>query len=126
MPIWLGFIWTLPNTAIGLLLGALTFQAPRIRHGLVLFDRGPRGLTWIMVRARRSAMTVGFVVLSAVPVEGRLLAHERHHVRQYCAWGPLFIPVYVLLAIPFGYARHPMEIRAALASGERSPPDERV
>lgn len=60
----------------------------------------------------RTAMTVGFVVLSAAPVEGVLLAHERHHVRQYLALGPLFIPAYLVLAIPFGYRRHPMELRA--------------
>lgn len=68
-------------------------------------------------------MTVGFVVLSAAPVEGRLLAHESHHVRQYAAWGPLFIPVYLLLAIPYGYRRHPMEVRARRAAGE---PDRRA
>jgi hypothetical protein len=45
-------------------------------------------------------MTIGFVVVSARPVEGQLLAHERHHVRQYCAWGPLFIPVYLLWRSP--------------------------
>jgi hypothetical protein len=115
VPTWLGFIWTLPNTVIGLLLGMLTFQRPRLAHGLLLFDRGPRGLTALMLKARRSAMTVGFVVLSSTPLEGRLLAHERHHVRQYCAWGPLFIPTYLLLAIGFGYRRHPMELRAVAA-----------
>lgn len=46
-------------------------------------------------------------------LEGRLLAHERHHVLQYMVWGPLFIPVYFLLVIPFGYRRRPME-RAAI------------
>ena len=61
-------------------------------------------------------MTIGLVVLSAVPLEGRLLAHERHHVRQYMAWGPLFIPAYFLLAIPFGYRRHPMELAAIRAA----------
>ena len=65
-------------------------------------------------------MTVGFVVLSSAPVEGRLLAHEAHHVRQYAAWGPLFIPVYLVLAIPYGYRRHPMEVRARRAAGEAS------
>lgn len=115
MPTWLGFVWTSPNTLLGLALGALTFQRPRLAHGLVLFDRRPRGLTWLLRTARRGAMTVGFVVLSATPVEGRLLAHEAHHVRQYCAWGPLFIPIYLLLAIPFGYRRHPMEARARRA-----------
>lgn len=115
---WLGFVWTSPNTLLGLLLGLLTFQVPRVAHGLVLFDRAPRGLTWVMARANRGAMTVGYVVLAATPVEGRLLAHEAHHVRQYRAWGPLFIPVYLALAAVFGYRRHPMEERARLAAGE--------
>ena len=115
MPVWLGFAWTLPNTLLGVILGLLTFQTPHVREGLVVFDRHPRGLTRLMPRLGRSAMTVGFVVLSSRPLEGRLLAHERHHVHQYMVWGPLFIPVYFLLAIPFGYRRHPME-RAAIRS----------
>jgi hypothetical protein len=118
MPLWLGFVWTLPNTALGLLAGLLTFQRPSFREGLVLFDRRPRGLTRVMLRAGRTAMTVGFVVVSAQRVEGTLLAHERQHVRQFCAWGPLFIPVYLLLAIPYGYRRHPMELAARRAAGE--------
>jgi hypothetical protein len=113
----LGFVWTLPNTLLGLVLGLLTFQTPRAHDGLVLFDRRARGVTWLMPRLGRSAMTVGLVILAARPLEGRLLAHERHHVRQYLAWGPLFIPVYLLLAIPFGYRRHPME-RAAQRAAE--------
>jgi hypothetical protein len=116
MPIWLGFVWTLPNTVLGLLAGLLTFQRPRVAHGLLLFDRTPRGLTRLLLRGNRTAMTMGFVVVSAAPVEGRLLAHERHHVRQYCAWGPLFIPVYLLLALGYGYRRHPMEVRAVRAA----------
>jgi len=114
----LGFVWTLPNTVLGLLLGLLTFQRPRVRVGAVTFDRTPRGLTWLMARMNRSAMTVGFVILSAVPVEGNLLLHERHHIRQYMAWGPLFIPVYLVLAVPFGYRRHPLERAARRAAGE--------
>jgi hypothetical protein len=121
MPIWLGFIWTSPNTVIGLVLGFLTFQRPRVAHGALLFDRTPRGLTALMPRLNRSAMTVGFVILSARPLTGTLLAHELHHIRQYEAWGPLFIPVYFLLAIGFGYRRHPMEVRAQIAAGEREP-----
>lgn len=112
MPIWLGFVWTLPNTLLGLLVGLLTFQRPRLAHGLLLFDRGPRGVTALLRRGGRAAMTVGFVVVSAEQVEGQLLAHERHHVLQYCAWGPLFIPVYLLLAMGYGYRRHPMELAA--------------
>ena len=118
VPIWLGFVWTLPNTVLGLVLGLFTFQMPRLRHGLVLFDRGPRGLTSMMPRLGRTAMTVGFVIVSAKPVEGRLLAHERHHVRQYMVWGPLFIPAYLLIALRYGYRRHPMELAAVRAADE--------
>jgi hypothetical protein len=117
----LGFAWTLPNTLLGLGLGALTFQRPRIHGGAIVFDRGPRGVTSLLVGMGRSAMTVGFVILSAVPVEGRLLVHERHHIRQFMAWGPLFIPVYLALTVPYGYRRHPMERAARRASGEEPP-----
>lgn len=114
----LGFVWTVPNTVLGLLLGLLTFQAPRAHGGAIVFDREPRGLTKALRAMDRTAMTVGFVIVAAVPVEGRLLVHERHHIRQYMAWGPFFIPVYLLLAIPFGYERHPMERAARRAAGE--------
>jgi hypothetical protein len=114
----LGFVWTVPNTVLGLLLGLLTFQAPRAHGGAIVFDREPRGLTRALRAMDRTAMTVGFVIVAAVPVEGRLLLHERHHIRQYMAWGPFFIPVYLLLAIPFGYKRHPMERAARRAAGE--------
>jgi hypothetical protein len=63
-------------------------------------------------------MTVGFVIVSATPVTGRLSTHERHHIKQYCVLGPLFIPVYLCLAIPYGYKRHPMELSAMRAAGE--------
>jgi hypothetical protein len=114
----LGFVWTLPNTLIGLILGLLTFQRPRAADGALIFDRVPRGVTWLLPRLRRGAMTVGFVVLSSEPVRGALLVHERHHIRQYMAWGPLFIPAYLALAIPFGYRRHPFERAARRAAGE--------
>jgi hypothetical protein len=83
-------------------------------------------VTALMPRANRAAMTIGFVIVSTRPVTGTLLAHERHHIRQYCAWGPLFIPVYLVLSIPYGYRRHPMELRAQRAAGERPPGTERV
>ncbi len=118
MPTWLGFIWTSPNTLLGLVVGLLTFQRPRLAHGLLLFDRGPRGLTTLMRRMNRLAMIVGFVVVSSVPVEGYLLVHERWHVRQYMLWGPLFIPVYLLLAVGYGYRRHPMERGAERAAAQ--------
>jgi hypothetical protein len=114
----LRFVWTLPNTLLGLLAGALTFQRPRIVEGALVFDRGPRGLTAVMRAFDRAAMTVGYVIVSSEPVEGTLLRHEVEHIRQYERWGPFFIPVYLLLAIPYGYRRHPMELAAMRASGE--------
>ena len=117
----LGFVWAMPNTLLGLVLGALTFQTPRIHGGAIVFDRGPRGVTWMLRAMNRTAMTLGFVIVSAAPVEGRLLVHERHHVRQSMLWGPLFVPVYLALAIPFGYRRHPMERAARRAAGEVQP-----
>ena len=27
------------------------------------------------------------------------MAHEAHHVRQYSAWGPLFIPAYLVASV---------------------------
>lgn len=117
----LGFVWAMPNTLLGLVVGALTFQTPRIHGGAIVFDREPRGVTWLLRAMNRTAMTLGFVIVSAAPVEGRLLAHERHHVRQSMLWGPLFVPVYLALAIPFGYRRHPMERAARRAAGEINP-----
>ena len=114
----LGFVWTVPNTVLGLVLGALTFRLPRAHGGAFVFDGSPRGLTRLLRAMGRTAMTVGFVIVAAVPVEGTLLAHERHHIRQYSRWGPFFIPVYLILVIPFGYRRHPMERAARRAAGE--------
>ena len=104
--------------SVGLVLGLLTFQRPRLVRGVVAFDRAERGLTWVLRRLDRTAMTVGHVVISARPLEGALLAHELHHVRQCRAWGPLFIPAYLLLAAIFGYRRHPFERAAMRAAGE--------
>jgi hypothetical protein len=63
-------------------------------------------------------MTVGFVIVANRTVEGTLLEHERYHIRQYMRWGPLFIPAYLALAVPFGYRRHPFERAARRVAGE--------
>ena len=114
----LGFLWSLPNTVLGLALGALSFVRPRLAGGLVIFEGSPRGVNWVLSRMHRAAMTVGFVIVSNVPVEGTLLEHERAHVRQSMALGPFFVPAYLILAIAFGYRRHPMERAARRAAGE--------
>ena len=108
-----GFVWTLPNTILGLLLGLCTFQRPRLDRGVVLFDRGSRGVSVLLERLGRTAMTVGFVVIAVERVHGALLEHELRHVRQYCVWGPLFLVVYGGLFLRYGYDRHPFERAAA-------------
>jgi hypothetical protein len=114
----LGWFWAMPNTVAGLVVGLFTFQLPRLHGGAICFDRAPRGVTWLMPRLHRIAMTMGFVILSAQPLEGRLLVHEQHHIRQFERLGPLFGPVYFGLAIRYGYRRHPMERAARRAAGE--------
>ena len=74
-----------------------------------------------------SAITLGHVVLAASERSlAETRAHERVHVRQYEAWGPLFPLVYVgasVAALVRGrgpYAGNVFETRAARESGELS------
>jgi hypothetical protein len=105
-------VWTAPNTAIGLLIGALgmPFGArPRWRRDdlALVFQHFPWGRPG-------GAMTLGNVILHAgvdldvdchtyahragLCDEPRvsLAAHERAHVFQYMVLGPLFLPLYLL------------------------------
>lgn len=107
----LGLLWALPNSVLGLVAGllAMPFGArPKFRrrdlalvfHG---FPMGPGG-----------ALTLGNVMLSThsdmdtlcttyahrakwcVQPKTRIGDHERAHVLQYMALGPLFLPLYFL------------------------------
>ena len=107
----LGVVWTLPNTAIGLLLGAigLPFGAHahwRRRDLALVFHRWPWG--------PGGAITFGNVILHTgdnldspcVTYAHRaghgdepaimLADHERAHVYQYLVLGPLFLPLYLV------------------------------
>ena len=120
-----GFVWTLPNTLIGLIFGALTLSKPRWSGWCVLFDRDARGFASFLRRIHRSAMTLGVVMMGNVPIEGRLRWHEDHHVKQSMWLGPFFIPVYLVVALFTGYHRHPMEKgaeRAAIRTAARIGP----
>ncbi|WP_441004851.1 hypothetical protein [Xanthomonas sp. NCPPB 1067] len=123
----LGAAWTLPNTALGLLVGAIgvCFGArPRWSHRelALVFDAWPWG--------PGGAMTLGNVILlkgasldlpcstyahaagrcEHPPV--RLGDHERAHVYQYMLLGPLFLPVYLLCGGI--HVRNPLERAADL------------
>jgi hypothetical protein len=114
----LGFLWTLPNTILGLVLGLLTFSVPRLEGGAIIFDRRPTGVNALIKLMGRSAMTVGFVILGNTKVQGTLLAHEQHHIRQYMKLGIFFLPTYFALAARHGYSKHPFERSARRAAGQ--------
>ena len=97
------YLWTLPTTAIGLLVAAVGLVSggrARIVEG-VLEVYGP-AVAWLLRRATllpggASAMTLGHVVLGRdAETLDRTRAHERVHVAQCQRWGPLFIPAYLL------------------------------
>ena len=112
------YVWASPNTLLGLLFGVLSFQRPRLESGVILFDRHLRGFVWTLHLFRRAAVTYGHVVLADRSVEGSLLVHELHHVRQYERLGPLYIPLYILIWLFTGYRGHPFEEAARIAERE--------
>lgn len=114
----LAYVWASPNTLLGLLLGLLAFQRPRLTQGILLFDSHVRGSTWVLRMFRRAAVTYGHVVLGNRRVEGPLLVHELHHVRQYERLGVLYIPLYLVIWLFTGYRKHPFEEAARLAEAE--------
>lgn len=113
------YAWASPNTLVGVLLGLLSLQRPRRAGGVLVFDRTPRGFLRAFALTGYRAITLGHVVLCTRRLEGRLLAHELGHVRQYEVLGPLFLPVYLLLFGLRGYRRHPLE-RAADRAARRA------
>ena len=109
----LGYVWALPNTLLGLLLGLLSLQRPRLDGGVVVFDRARRGFLWAFGKSKWRAITLGHVVLATRRLEGRLRNHELTHVRQQARLGPLFLPSYLALHVFTGYAKNPFETAAA-------------
>jgi hypothetical protein len=107
----LGMIWTSPNTMLGIIIGCFGFlfgadvQWHRQELALVF-----RHLPW----GPGGALTLGNVILytgseldsschtyahrAGIAVEPviSLADHERAHVYQYLALGPLFLPLYLL------------------------------
>jgi hypothetical protein len=102
----LRYLWALPNTFVGLLFVPLTCVKGgqrRIVDGVLELDAP--AIAWMLRRCipmpgGAAAMTLGHVVIGR---DGRALAltrdHERAHVRQCEAWGPVFIPAYLLAGV---------------------------
>jgi hypothetical protein len=98
----LAHLWAAPNTALGLLAGALMLGlGGRMRAvaGVVEFHGGVVGRLFAGSTQRpcSGALTLGHVILGTDAAGlDRLRKHELVHVRQYERWGPLFLPAYAL------------------------------
>jgi hypothetical protein len=110
----LGAIWSFfPNTLLGFGFALLSGALPRPRDGLLVAESN-RGLANLFLTRRGfGAITLGRVVVSAIPVTPELLMHESHHARQYEVLGPFYVPVYLTLQARHGYADNPLEQEAA-------------
>src|SRR5262245_39786217 len=96
------YVWASPNSAIGLLFGAvMSLFGARVRgvRGVLEFSGGwiGSGLRHPASRFPFRAMTFGHVILGtdAAALEDAR-EHEHVHVRQYEAWGPFFLPAYLV------------------------------
>ena len=72
----LGYLWALPGTIVGLLLGATTFERPTVRRGVLVFE-GARGFAALHRRLGFRAITFGHVVISSEPLDVRLFAQDQ-------------------------------------------------
>ena len=107
----LGVLWTLPNTLLGLIAGALGMPwgaRPRFnqRDFAVVFHYWPWGPGGALTLGNTILHTGDTLDCECVTYEHRaghrqhppikLGDHERAHVYQYMVLGPLFLPVYLL------------------------------
>ena len=111
------WLWPLPWTLLGLLLGGLACLAGarvRVEQGAVEFSGGRFG-AWASASEGGvgpfgvTAITLGHVILgSSAALLDTLRAHEQVHVRQYERWGPFFVPAYLASSLWQGVCgRHP-------------------
>ena len=123
-----GHVWAGPLTLAGLVVaGACGGRPVRVHDGaidVVAPRRGP--LAWFFRRARVSAYTWGATIVyrdRSLLADERLLLHERAHVRQCLALGPLMVAAYPaasLWQLARGrrlYRDNWFEARARLAEG---------
>ena len=105
MPVLLRYLWSSPNSLLGLTVALLALPQGRARlvEG-VLEVHGPL-LAWALTRlvpipGGAAAMTLGHVVLGRdAACLARTRAHERVHVEQCERWGPFFVPAYLTASL---------------------------
>jgi len=89
----LRFLWALPGSVIGFLLGAFSFALPRYDEGTLVFESRV-GFAALLKRVGYTAITLGQVIVVHDRLIPSLRAHEREHVRQWMLGGPLFAVAY--------------------------------
>ena len=124
----LGWLWALPTTLVGVLLGFIGGARPAHTSGpecawVWHVEGGLLGWLFSAVAlpgGHIGAQTIGAVILIRPDCDPRLLTHERCHVRQAFALGPLYLPVYLVSWLLAGcsYADNWMERQARAAAGE--------
>mgnify|MGYP005848994185 CR=1 FL=1 len=109
----LGLVWGLPNTLLGLAFAGLSLTSVRYARG-VLVAESTRGLARVFLSRRGySAITLGRVMITTVPLTPALWVHELTHLEQSERWGLLFLPAYLYWYFRAGYHDNPFE-RAAV------------
>ncbi|MEO1525567.1 MAG: hypothetical protein AAFX06_09020 [Planctomycetota bacterium] len=114
-----GYLWAAPNTLVAIGLGVLLGGRFRQVQGAIEVH-GP-AIAWVLKNfpVPAAAMTMGHVIFGQTARDlERTRRHEHVHVRQYCRWGPFFIPAYLAasgylsLRGRDGYRENPFEIEA--------------
>ena len=102
----LTYCWVLPNTLLGLIfVPAALLSGGRARRVEGVLEIHGRAVAWLLrhlvpLRGGALAITLGHVVVGRdAAALARSRAHERVHVRQYEAWGPLFVPAYLVAGL---------------------------
>ena len=105
LPAVIRYVWAAPTSALGCVLVAAGIWRAQVRvvDGVVE-AQGPV-LAWMLSRLTlmsggAAALTLGHIVIAR---DGWALestrSHERVHVRQCEAWGPLFVPAYIAASV---------------------------
>ncbi len=100
----LKYLWALPNTIIGMVIGVLSLLTggSAIRTGAV-FEFHDGFATWFLKNVTKSgilAMTLGYTILGKDRIAlDDARDHEMIHVAQYGRWGPFFLPAYLISSI---------------------------
>jgi hypothetical protein len=98
----LQYVWPLPNTIFGLIVGCTPLLGKRkfvVRRGTIgIYGPGmSRILSKAPIPGGAIALTLGHVILAADERSFQeSFEHEWIHVKQYVWWGPFFIPAYFL------------------------------